>query len=71
MISSSPDTFKYTLISPIISPAYGVNFDSMLDKILYVVGKSDMPLLQNYCTTPGGTLFRVWTLIAYVCVCGI
>ena len=31
--------------SPIISSAYGVNLDSkMSDKILYVVGKSDMPL---------------------------
>ena len=30
---------------PIISSSYGVNFDSgMLDKILYVAGKNDMPL---------------------------
>ena len=30
---------------PIISSAYGINLESrMLDKILYVVGKSDMPL---------------------------
>ena len=32
-------------LSPVISPAYGVNLDSrMLDEILHVVGKSDMPL---------------------------
>ena len=31
--------------SPIISSAYGVNRERrMLDNILYVVGKSDMPL---------------------------
>ena len=31
---------------PIISSAYGVSLDSrVLDKILYAVGKSDMPLL--------------------------
>ena len=31
-------------LSPVISSAYGVNFDrKMLDKILYVVDKSDMP----------------------------
>jgi len=36
---------KFTLMIPIISSAYGVNIDSrMLDKILYLVGKSDMPL---------------------------
>ena len=33
------------LWSLIISPAYGINLDnSMLDKILYVVAKIDMPL---------------------------
>jgi hypothetical protein len=37
--------------SPIIFSAYGINLQSrMLDKILYVVGKSDMPLhlLQSH-----------------------
>ena len=33
---------------PIISSAYGVNLERrMLDNILYVVGKSDMPLLMD------------------------
>jgi hypothetical protein len=45
MIISWPVASKSTLMIPIISSAYGVNLDSrMLDKILYVVGKSDMPL---------------------------
>ena len=33
-------------LSPVISSAYGVNLDSMLlDKILYVIYRSDMPWL--------------------------
>jgi hypothetical protein len=37
-------------ISPLISSAYGVNFDSrMLDKILYVVDKCDLPLKLLVC----------------------
>jgi hypothetical protein len=33
-------------LSPVISPAYGVNLDSrLLDKIVYVIDRSDMPWL--------------------------
>jgi len=42
MISGWPVALKSTLISPVISSAYGVSLDSrILDKILYVV---DMPV---------------------------
>ena len=45
MISIWPFASKSTGRSPIISSAYGVNFQSsVLDKFLYVVGKSDVPL---------------------------
>jgi hypothetical protein len=38
------DTAAHPLM-PIISSAYGINLESrILDKIFYVVGKSDMPL---------------------------
>ena len=46
MISSRPVASESTLMIPNnFITAYGINLESrMLDKILYVVGKSDMPL---------------------------